>query len=134
MSPANNSTNAFRDLHPLEVSRTTKHPESRGSCVVGQTGSGPRVPELRKGTIALTRLGTWMPGNILFLPLRELRRKVALFETVPEVLRLAESPTGDAAVEIINSPPDLLEGAGRRMTNWNAQPCWLNAGNDIRTN
>ncbi len=114
MCIAKTITNSFQDFRLLEISRTTKHPESRGPYMVAQTGSTPGDPEVRECTFALTRRGTWLHCYIFFLLPRDLRRQIAVFETVPEVMELAGRLTGNPVVETIESLPRLLGDAGFR--------------------
>ncbi len=114
MSSARTITNVFSEFQLLEVSATTKHPERRGPYMVVQTGSAPGDSEFRECTFALIRRGPWMHCFVFFILPRELRRKVAVFETVPEVMRLAETLIGNPVVETIESLPRLLGEAGFR--------------------
>jgi hypothetical protein len=112
MSISSTITNNFTDFHLLEVSHTTRHPERRGPYMVVQTGSAPGDPEMRECTFALTRRGTWLHCYVFFVMPRELRRKVAVFESVPEVMQLAETLIGTPVVETIESLKQLLGEAG----------------------
>jgi len=114
MSVARTITNDFRDFHLLEVSKTTKHPERRGPYMVVQTGSAPGDPQMRECTFALTKRGTWMHCYVFFMLPRPIRRRVAVFESVPEVMQLAESLTGNPRVETLESLQELLGEAGFR--------------------
>jgi len=112
MSVARTITNRYQDFHLLEVGKTTSHPEKRGPFMIVQTGSAPGDPEVRECTFALTRKGTWIHCFIFFLMPKNIRREVAVFETVPETMELAESLTGKPVVETMTSLPSLLQGAG----------------------
>lgn len=112
MKIARTITNQFKDFRLLEVGKTTRHPERRGPYMVVQTGSAPGDPEFRECTFALTHKGTWMHCYVFFLLPRPLRRKIAVFESVPEVMNLAGGLTGDPVVETIESLQHLLRDAG----------------------
>lgn len=116
MPIANTITNQFADFQLLEVGKTTAHPENRGPYMVVQTGSAPGDPELRECTFTLTHRGTWLHCYVFFMLPRPIRRQVAVFESVPEVMRLAGGLTGRPVVETIESLQELLREAGFKPT------------------
>ncbi len=105
-------SNRYSDFQLLELSATTDHPEKRGPYMVAQTGSAPGDPEQRECTFALTRRGTWLHHYILFMLPPELRDRIVVFETVPEVIDLAEGLVGTPEVETIESLGQMLHESG----------------------
>lgn len=109
-------TNHFADFHLLNVASTTRHPDDRGPYMVVQTGSAPGDPELRECTFALTRRGTWLHCFLFFMMPRAVRRQIAVFESVAEVMALTEGLTGTPTVETLDSLPAVLRQAGFQPT------------------
>lgn len=111
MTATRTITNHFPDFRLLNVAPTTAHPEQRGPFMVVQTGSAPADPQLRECTFALTHHGTWLHCFLFFLLPKPARRKIAVFETVADVMQLAEGLTGSPVVETMESLPKLLREA-----------------------
>ena len=107
-------TNRFGDFRLLELSKTTDHPDRRGPYMVAQTGSAPGDPTQRECTFALTKRGSWLHHYILFMLPPSLRDEIVVFETVAEVMELAEGLAGAPEVETIESLGQMLHERGFR--------------------
>lgn len=112
MSIGSTITNRFGDFKLLELSQTTDHPDKRGPYMVAQTGSAPDDPAQRECTFALTQRGTWLHHYILFMLPPDLRDEIVVFETVAEIMNLAEGLVGTPVVETIESLGQLLHDSG----------------------
>jgi len=105
-------SNRFSDFKLLELSQTTDHPDKRGPYMVAQTGSAPGDPAQRECTFALTKRGTWLHHYILFMLPQDVRDEIVVFETVAEVMDLAEGLVGTPEVETIESLGQMLHDNG----------------------
>lgn len=121
MSAAPTITNRFRDFQLLDVSKTTRHPEHRGPYMMIQHGSAPEDPQLRECTFTLTKRGTWLHCYVFFLLPKPVRRQVAVFETVPELMELAENLPSKPIVESVESLSTLLKEGGFSPTTEDAE-------------
>ena len=105
-------SNRFSEFKLLELSKTTDHPDKRGPYMVAQTGSAPGDPAQRECTFALTKRGTWLHHYILFMLPQDVRDEIVVFETVAEVMDLAEGLVGTPVVETIESLGEMLHDNG----------------------
>ncbi|MFM8469989.1 MAG: hypothetical protein ACKODH_08465 [Limisphaerales bacterium] len=104
-------TNHYQDFQLLELSKLL-HTEGRGPFMVVQEGAAPDDSAMRHCSFVLTRRGTWL-HYYLFLALpEEVRRRIAMFDTVPEVFARAETLPAHVRVEDAVSLQELLRDEG----------------------
>ena len=109
---ASNITNRFTDFRLLELSQLTRHPGQRGPYMVVQEGIDPKDIAGRECTFVLTHKGTWMHFyRFLMLP-KAVRNRLAVFETVADVMQLTEALASDPVVETVETLQSTMPEAG----------------------
>lgn len=104
-------TNSYQDFQLLELSRLL-HTDGRGPFMVVQEGAAPDDSAMRHCSFVLTRRGTWL-HYYLFLALpEEVRRRIAMFDTVADVFARAEAMPAHVRVEDALSLQELLHDSG----------------------
>ncbi|HXG46653.1 MAG TPA: hypothetical protein VNO52_03440 [Methylomirabilota bacterium] len=104
-------TNRYQDFQVLNLAQLVHH-EGRGPYMVTQDGCDPDDATRRACSFVLTRRGTWL-HFYLYLALPEaVRRKIAHYETVAEVLQRAESLPPSVVVEDAASLQELIRECG----------------------
>lgn len=104
-------TNDYQDFQLLELSKLL-HTECRGPFMVVQEGAAPDDSAMRHCSFVLTRRGTWL-HYYLFLALPEdVRRRIAMFDTVADVFARAEAMPAHVKVEDALSLQELLHDSG----------------------
>jgi hypothetical protein len=80
----------------------------RGPFMVTQRGAAPDDPQMRECVYVLTRRGTWL-HFYLFIALPEnVRRRLAMLDTIEETLERCEHLPAKVFVEDTHSLPELL--------------------------
>lgn len=112
MKIASSITNQYSDFHLLNLSELIHHTPGRGPFMVTQDGCAPDDPAMRQCSFVLTHRGTWLHFFLyLALPPR-VRAQCAHFETVAELLQLADSLPPKVQVEDAATLQDLIRGTG----------------------
>ncbi len=103
MNPASKITNRYQDFRLLDLSRLTSHPEHHGPFMVVQDGADPADINMRPCSFVLTRQGTWLHYYLFLTIPREMRPRLGMFESVGDVIKLAESLPDKVCVATLNS-------------------------------
>lgn len=104
-------TNSYQDFQFLELSKLL-HTEGRGPFMVVQEGCAPDDSSSRHCSFVLTHRGTWL-HYYLFLALpEEVRRQIAMFDTVADVFARAETMPARVKVEDAMSLQELMHDEG----------------------
>lgn len=109
---ASNITNRFTDFRLLELSQLTRHPGHRGPYMVVQEGVDPKDIAGRECTFVLTHKGTWMHFYLFLMLPKAVRNQFAVFETIADVMQLAEALASDPIVETVETLQSTFSEAG----------------------
>lgn len=104
-------TNSYQDFQLLELSKLL-HTEGRGPFMVVQEGCAPDDSSSRHCSFVLTHRGTWLHYYLYLALPEELRRQIAMFDTVADVFARAETMPARVKVEDALSLQELLRDAG----------------------
>jgi hypothetical protein len=112
MNIASTITNSFQNFHVHNLSQLVHRVEGRGPFIVTQDGAAPDDPKMRPCAFVLTRRGTWL-HFYLYLTLPEnVRAACAHFDSIADVMTLAEKLSGKPIVEDTASLQDLIRSTG----------------------
>lgn len=84
------------------------HTPGRGPFLAVQHGSAPNDPQMRECVFVLTRRGTWLHFYLYIALPDDVRRRVAMSDTIEEMLERCERLFGKVIVEDALSLPELL--------------------------
>lgn len=104
-------TNNPHDFCIQEMSAMLGTP-GRGPFLAVQRGAAPGDPRVRDCVFVLTQRGTWLHFYLFIALPADVRRRIAMSDTIEEMLARCEKQSGDVVVEDALSLPELLAEIG----------------------